>query len=110
MVAPLRSTAFFLPPRRPASAPVKAGRRGGRKNVGETDNGPGVPHGISHLIFNPLLTRKEGGRGMGLTIARQLVESHGGNIYLILDGRRRGANFRITLPRKRARATIYDTR
>ena len=44
---------------------------------------------------------------MGLTIARQLVESHGGRISVILDGRRKGANFQILLPRKRSRATIY---
>jgi signal transduction histidine kinase len=73
-----------------------------------SDNGPGVPGAISHLIFNPLFSRKEGGRGMGLTIARQLVESHGGCIHLLLDGRRRGANFRILLPRKRSRATLYN--
>jgi signal transduction histidine kinase len=73
-----------------------------------SDNGPGVQGQISHLIFNPLFSRKESGRGMGLTIARQLVESHGGTIYLIQDKRRRGANFRIVLPRKRSRATIYD--
>ena len=73
-----------------------------------SDNGPGVAPEISHCIFNPLFSCKEGGRGMGLTIARQLVEAHGGQIHLILDGRRRGANFRIVLPRKRSRATIYD--
>jgi signal transduction histidine kinase len=73
-----------------------------------SDNGPGVPDAITHLIFNPLFSRKEGGRGMGLTIAQQLVESHGGRIHLLQDGRRRGANFRILLPRKRSRATVYD--
>jgi C4-dicarboxylate-specific signal transduction histidine kinase len=73
-----------------------------------SDTGPGVAPEISHCIFNPLFSCKEGGRGMGLTIARQLVEAHGGRIHLILDGRRRGANFRIVLPRKRSRATIYD--
>jgi C4-dicarboxylate-specific signal transduction histidine kinase len=73
-----------------------------------SDNGPGVPAPIAHLIFNPLFTRKESGRGMGLAVARQLVESHGGYINLMADGRRRGANFQIVLPRKRSRATIYD--
>ncbi len=72
-----------------------------------SDNGPGVPHQVCSRIFDPLFTRKEGGRGMGLTIARQLVESHGGRIHLLLDGRRRGANFQILLPRKRSRATVY---
>jgi signal transduction histidine kinase len=85
--------------------------------VGETDwcemifsdNGPGVPVGHAELVFDPLFSRKEGGRGMGLTIARQMVEAHGGQITLLTDARRRGANFLIRLPRKRSRATIYDS-
>jgi signal transduction histidine kinase len=72
-----------------------------------SDNGPGIPSELTYRIFDPLFTRKEGGRGMGLTIARELVEAHGGHIQLLTDGRRRGANFQIVLPRKRPRATIY---
>jgi signal transduction histidine kinase len=72
-----------------------------------SDNGPGIPLDIAGRVFEPLFSRKEGGRGMGLTIARQLVESHGGRISVIIDGRRKGAAFQILLPRKRSRATIY---
>ncbi len=72
-----------------------------------SDNGPGIPAEIAGRVFDPLFSRKEGGRGMGLTIARQLVESHGGHISAIIDGRRKGAAFQILLPRKRSRATIY---
>ena len=64
----------------------------------------------SHAIFEPMFSTKEGGRGMGLTIARGLVEQHGGTIEVIVDGRRRGAHFRIRLPRKRSRATLSDLR
>lgn len=80
----------------------------GQVEIVFADNGPGVPYQFCSQIFNPLFTRKEGGRGMGLAIARQLIEAHGGRIQLMLDGRRRGANFQILLPRKRPRATIYD--
>jgi C4-dicarboxylate-specific signal transduction histidine kinase len=73
-----------------------------------SDNGPGVPAGIGDRIFEPLFTRKEGGRGMGLTVARQLVKSCGGYIDLLTDGRRRGATFRIILPKKRSRATHHN--
>lgn len=73
-----------------------------------SDNGPGIPEDIVGRVFDPLFSRKEGGRGMGLTIARQLVEAHGGRISVILDGRRKGANFQLLLPRKRSRATIYN--
>jgi signal transduction histidine kinase len=47
---------------------------------------------------------------MGLTIARRLVERHGGHIHIILDRRRRGANLRFVLPRKRSRATFSNGR
>jgi signal transduction histidine kinase len=70
-----------------------------------SDSGPGVPFELAERIFDPLFSRKEGGRGMGLTIARQLLEAHGGRIELITDARRRGANFLIALTRKRSRAT-----
>jgi C4-dicarboxylate-specific signal transduction histidine kinase len=72
-----------------------------------SDNGPGVPYELAEKVFEPLFTRKEGGRGMGLTIARQVIEAHGGQIGLITDARRRGANFLVILPRKRSRATSH---
>jgi signal transduction histidine kinase len=73
-----------------------------------SDNGPGVPSDLAEKIFDPLFSRKEGARGMGLTIARQMVEAHGGKIGLIIDARRRGANFLVRLTRKRSRATGYE--
>jgi signal transduction histidine kinase len=72
-----------------------------------SDNGPGISAEVASRVFEPMFSRKEGGRGMGLTIARQLVEAHGGSISAIIDGRRKGAAFQILLPRKRSRATIY---
>ena len=72
------------------------------------DNGPGIPAGVGERVFEPLFSRKEDGRGMGLAIAKQLLESHGGSIVLLSDGRRKGANFLLTFPRKRSRATLYE--
>jgi C4-dicarboxylate-specific signal transduction histidine kinase len=72
------------------------------------DNGPGLPRGVGERIFEPLFSRKEGGRGMGLTMARRMLEAHGGRISVLVDGRRKGANFLVILPRKRSRATIYN--
>ena len=44
------------------------------------DNGPGIPEAIREQIFYPLVTSKEDGTGLGLTIAQTYVSHHGGNI------------------------------
>ncbi|HEX6792631.1 MAG TPA: nitrogen regulation protein NR(II) [Casimicrobiaceae bacterium] len=44
------------------------------------DNGPGVPHAIRDRIFFPLVSGREGGSGLGLTIAQTLIAQHGGTI------------------------------
>lgn len=75
-----------------------------------SDNGPGIPAPLWARVFEPQFSLKEGGRGMGLTIARQLVGTHGGYIHVLLDGRRKGGNIEITLPRKRSRATFHNGR
>jgi signal transduction histidine kinase len=74
------------------------------------DTGPGIPVGLSGRVFEAGFSTKEGGRGMGVTVAQRLVDKHGGRMLVLLDGRRRGANLRILLPRKRSRATFYDGR
>jgi signal transduction histidine kinase len=73
-----------------------------------SDNGPGIAPGIADHVFQPLFSGKEVGQGMGLTIARNVVTVHGGQISVLTDGRRRGANIRILLPRKRSRATLHQ--
>jgi len=64
------------------------------------DTGPGIPGGVRERAFEPLVTTKTRGTGLGLTICRQIVERHGGGIEF-LPGGQRGAAFRITLPRSR---------
>jgi signal transduction histidine kinase len=71
-----------------------------------SDNGPGISPALAGRIFEPLYSGKEGGHGMGLTIARSIVELHGGEIGVVSDRRRRGATIRIALSRKRPRATV----
>ena len=71
-----------------------------------SDTGPGIPTGMAGRVFEPGFTLKEGGRGMGLTLARRIVEAHGGRLQVTIDGRRKGANLRVSLPRKRSRATF----
>jgi len=61
------------------------------------DDGPGVPHELRKKIFEPGTSRKAGGWGVGLSLARRIVEdTHGGSIQL---GRpRAGAEFIVGLP------------
>ncbi|MBN8476537.1 nitrogen regulation protein NR(II) [Sulfuritalea sp.] len=44
------------------------------------DNGPGIPDGIRDKIFYPLVSGREKGSGLGLTIAQSFIQQHGGAI------------------------------
>ena len=48
--------------------------------VGIADNGPGVPEALRERIFYPLVSGREGGSGLGLTIAQTFVAQHNGTI------------------------------
>ena len=61
------------------------------------DHGPGVPPDVRAQIFEPFFTTREGGHGLGLAVARQIVEAHGGTIEA-LDRPEGGAIFRLCLP------------
>jgi signal transduction histidine kinase len=65
------------------------------------DSGPGIPAALRDRIFEPLVTTKVKGTGLGLPICRQLAERHGGSIEAVATGRS-GATFRIRLPRDRS--------
>jgi signal transduction histidine kinase len=69
------------------------------------DNGSGISPEISERVFDPGFSWKENGRGMGLTIARSLLELHGGTIAVARPQGAQGAELRLLLPLKRSRAT-----
>jgi len=60
------------------------------------DDGPGVPEEIRDRIFNPLVSGREGGSGLGLSLAQTYVHYHGGVIEC--DSRPGRTVFRILLP------------
>jgi len=61
------------------------------------DNGPGIEEAMAAQLFRPFVTGKQGGRGLGLTIALRITQDHGGEIAL--TSRKRGAtSFRVLLP------------
>ena len=68
-----------------ASAPdpkiaVTATRSGGYVVFRVADNGPGLPEVVAANLFQPFLTTKEGGSGIGLCISAQIARLHGGDI------------------------------
>ena len=68
---------------------------GARITVG--DDGPGVPRDVRSRIFEPGFSTKQSGWGIGLSLARRIVEeNHGGTLRLIPADR--GASFEIILP------------
>lgn len=63
------------------------------------DNGPGIPVHELETIFRPLMTTKSGGMGLGLSVTRTIVESHGGFLK-VEDSDLGGAAFSFTLLRE----------
>ena len=61
------------------------------------DTGPGVPAKLREQIFNPFVTSKKGGVGLGLSIVAKIVDDHGGALQLISKDHS-GACFRVFLP------------
>jgi two-component system, LuxR family, sensor kinase FixL len=61
------------------------------------DSGAGVSEEAAPQLFQPFVTSKEGGMGIGLSICRTIVESHGGKIWFE-PGRTGGTIFNFTLP------------
>lgn len=62
------------------------------------DNGPGIPEDMRDQIFFPLISGREGGSGLGLTLAQTLVQRHEGAIHL--DSHPGRTCFSIYLPIK----------
>ena len=63
------------------------------------DNGPGIPDDQIERIFQPLTTTKSGGMGLGLSVTRTIVESHGGRLQVSRSALG-GAAFSFTLNRE----------
>ena len=61
------------------------------------DTGAGITDAIAAQLFQPFVTSKENGMGIGLSICRTIVEAHGGRIWFE-PGTDRGTAFHFTLP------------
>jgi len=91
---------------------IAAGARNGHFSVSVTDTGPGIPLDQQDRIFDQFhqvdssLTKAKGGTGLGLAIAKQIIEMHGGRIW-VESTVGKGSTFQMEIPtraefRKRA--------
>jgi len=69
----------------------------GSVEVAVRDTGPGVPENILANMFNPFVSTKPGGLGLGLSISRSIVEDHGGRLW-VFSANASGSDIRFTLP------------
>ena len=76
---------------------VATGReQGGMVEISVADNGPGLPDEVRKRLFQPFVTTKSNGMGVGLSVCRAIVESHGGRLWAD-DNPLGGAVFRFTV-------------
>jgi two-component system, NtrC family, sensor histidine kinase PilS len=61
-----------------------------------TDDGPGIPAEIRTRMFDPFVTTKEGGSGLGLPVVHRAVEAHRG--LVLVDSSSNGTRFTMLLP------------
>lgn len=84
----------------PRGGEVRLGARAAGEGLVEidvADSGPGVPEELRARVFEPFFTTRDKGTGLGLAVARQIVEAHEGRID-VAERPGGGALFRIALP------------
>jgi len=76
---------------------VSSKAQGGMVQVIVEDTGSGIDEGVAAKLFQPFITSKQSGMGVGLSICRTIIEAHGGKIWCeaIRSG---GTAFHFTLP------------
>ena len=83
------------------SITITLGHDRGNAVIDVADTGKGIPRNRFKTVFNPGYTTKKRGWGLGLALARRIVEQyHHGRIVILSSDPRHGTVFRITLPLK----------
>src|SRR5262249_34530747 len=77
---------------------VEVADDGDRARVTVADDGPGVPADLAATLFEPFVTARPGGSGLGLAVPRRVAERHGGSLVLESTPGAPGARFSIYLP------------
>ncbi len=78
---------------------IATSEQDGALEIAVSDDGPGIPVGERELVFDPYVTGKEEGTGLGLAMVRQTVSQHGGSVS-VDETPGGGATFKVTLPRR----------
>jgi signal transduction histidine kinase len=76
---------------------MRVRRGGGRVMFEVQDSGTGLPPGARDRVFRPFFSTKRQGIGLGLSVARQIVEGHGGELELAARAEG-GVIARVALP------------
>ena len=70
---------------------------GGQVEVSVADNGPGIPETLRQELFEPFVSSKDNGMGLGLSISRSIIQAHGGELQ-VESSAGQGTVFRFDLP------------
>ncbi len=81
--------------------------RGGMVVIRVSDTGRGISIDQLEKIFRPFFTTKGHGTGLGLSLARRIVETHGGRIE-VTSAVQKGTTFTVSLPLKRAAPQVQS--
>jgi signal transduction histidine kinase len=71
------------------------------------DSGPGISAEVAMHLFEPFVSTKHDGMGLGLSICRSIVEAHGGELWSEVNSAG-GTIFRFTLPTTSIAAGDHD--
>ncbi len=75
-----------------------AAERGLPVYVAVEDGGPGIPEDLRQHLFEPFVTTRAGGRGLGLSLVARVVEDHGGVVEVTEAAAGPGTRFTVYLP------------
>ncbi len=84
---------------------IKTAESDGEVHVAISDRGLGIPDDTIDSVFEPFVTTKENGLGLGLAICRSIVRAHHGRLWVVRNAER-GVTFHLTLPHEMSRESI----